>query len=152
MSNTLYETDFSAWLDQQAGLLRRGDLAALDLENLAEEIESLGRSQRRELASRVTVLLMHLLKWDMQPDERSNSWRNTINGQRRELERLLKQSPSLRRTLPDVIASEYDDAKADAVEETGLVQYPVPLMCPFSPAQVMDRAFPTRLVVAQTQS
>ena len=147
MGNTLYKVDFSAWLDQQADFLRRGDLAALDTENLAEEIEALGGSQRRELASRLSVLLMHLLKWEMQPDTRSNSWRNTINGQRREIERLLKQNPSLRPTLGDVIASEYDDAKADAVEETGLVSQTLPPSCPFSPEQVMDRNFPARLSV-----
>ena len=147
MGNTLYKVDFSAWLDQQAKLLRRRDLAALDTENLAEEIEALGGSQRRELASRLSVLLMHLLKWEMQPDTRSNSWRNTINGQRREIERLLKQNPSLRPTLPAVIASEYDDAKADAVEETGLVNQNLSPCCPFSPEQVMDRNFPARLSV-----
>ena len=148
MGNTLYEADFSAWLGQQAELLRRGELAALDTANLVEEIEALGGSQRRELASRLSVLLMHLLKWTMQPDERSNGWRNTINGQRREIKRLLKQNPSLRWTLPDVIASEYGDAKADAVEETGLLDYPLPVTCPFSPEQVMDRDFPARLNVA----
>ena len=148
MGNTLYEADFSAWLEQQAELLRRGELSALDTENIVEEIEALGGSQRRELASRLSVLLMHLLKWTMQPDERSNDWRNTINGQRREIERLLKQNPSLRRTVADVIASEYGDAKADAVEETGLVDYPLPVTCPFSPEQVMDRDFPARLNVA----
>ena len=147
MGNTLYENDFSAWLDQQAGLLRRGDLAALDVENLAEEIESLGGSQRRELGSRISVLVMHLLKWQMQPDERRNSWRNTINTQRREIERLLKQNPSLRLVLPEFIPNEYGDAKADAVEETGLVNYPLPDLCPFSPEQVMDRDFPARLNV-----
>lgn len=148
MGNTLYETDFSAWLDQQAALLRRGDVAALDIQNLAEEIESLGGSQRRELASRIRMLVMHLLKWRMQPDERSNSWRNTISAQRSEIEDLLEQNPSLRRTLPDVVSQQYGKAMARAVEETGLVNYPIPQSCPFSPEQVMDRSFPARLNVA----
>ncbi len=86
-----YEKDFYAWTVEQARLLRAGELSALDVANIAEEIESLGRSDRRELGSRLTVLLLHLLKWRSQPDTRSKSWLATIREQRRQIEKLLRE-------------------------------------------------------------
>jgi uncharacterized damage-inducible protein DinB len=73
-SHSLYEQDFYQWTQQMATVLRNGHFDQLDIENIAEEIESLGRSDRRELKSRLTVLLMHLLKWHCQPEQRNNSW------------------------------------------------------------------------------
>lgn len=98
---TLYETDLVAWADEQAALLRSGNLNALDTLNIAEEIESMGGSQRRELQSRMIGLIAHLLKWRFQPDHRSKSWRQTIYHHRDELEALLAQSPSLKRAFDD---------------------------------------------------
>lgn len=98
---TLYETDLVAWADEQAALLRSGKLAALDALNLAEEIESVGASQRRELHSRMVGLIAHLLKWHFQPDHRGKSWRDTIYNHRDELAALLEQSPSLKRAFDD---------------------------------------------------
>ena len=72
-----YEQDFYAWTVEQGRLLRTGELSAIDAVNLAEEIESMGRRDRRELENRLTVLLTHLLKWQMQPDQRSRSWSAT---------------------------------------------------------------------------
>jgi hypothetical protein len=98
---TLYEADLVAWANEQAALLRSGNLAAIDALNIAEEIESVGSSQRRELRSRMVGLIAHLLKWRFQPDHRSNSWRATIYSQRDELDDLLSDSPSLKHAFDD---------------------------------------------------
>lgn len=84
MSNTLYDQDFYAWANQQAALLRAGRLSEADIENIAEEIESMGRGEKRELVNRLTVLLLHLLKWQFQPSHRGNSWRLSIVQTKRE--------------------------------------------------------------------
>jgi hypothetical protein len=125
-----YDTDLLIWSERQAALLRRraaGELvndAEIDWSNVAEEIASVGRSERRELRNRLARLLQHLLKWRYQPDHRSRSWRATIATQRREIEALLADSPSLRATLPDVLAVAYRAARDDAITETGLLDLP----------------------------
>ncbi|HLB99535.1 MAG TPA: DUF29 domain-containing protein, partial [Acetobacteraceae bacterium] len=96
MSNSLYDRDFYAWANEQAALLRAGRLAEADLENIAEEIESMGRSEKRELNSRLRVLLMHLLKWRHQPMLRSKRWSNTIAAQRDDIVDHLADNPSLK--------------------------------------------------------
>jgi hypothetical protein len=94
--NSAYEEDFQAWTIEQAQFLQEGKWSCLDIPNLVEEIESLGKQQRNELANRLGVLLGHLLKWDFQPTHRSKGWLSTIREQRRQILRLLKQSPSLK--------------------------------------------------------
>lgn len=141
MSNRLYERDFHEWLGEQARLLRAGEVATLDLENLAEEIESVGRSERRELFSRIEVLLTHLLKWQIQFEYRCPSWRGTIREQRRRIEAVLEDSPSLRRQVDTAIARGYPIAKDKAIEETGLLQDCFPTACPYSARQLLDQAF-----------
>jgi hypothetical protein len=141
-----YETDLSAWAQEQANLLRR--LAAgervnnsdLDWLNLAEEIEAVGRSERRELRSRMQRLLQHLLKWRFQPEHRSRSWRSTIHTQRREIKQLLDDNPSLRPTLPAVMAAAYPTARLEALEETGLLA--LPETSPFDVDQVLNQDLP----------
>jgi hypothetical protein len=125
-----YDTDLLTWSERQAVLLRRraaGELvndAEIDWPNVAEEIESVGRSERRELRNGLARLLQHLLKWRYQPEHRSRSWRTTTATQRREIEALLADSPSLRATLPDVLAVAYRAARDDAITETGLLDLP----------------------------
>lgn len=120
--STTYETDFFAWINEQAALLKTGRVEQLDVENLAEEIEALGRSEKRELGNRLTVLLAHLLKWQHQPERRGNSWLRTILEQRRRIDKLLKDSPSLRGRLSDAtwLQEAWDDAREDAHSETGM--------------------------------
>ncbi len=132
-----YETDFYAWATEQARLLRAGRLAEADIENIAEEIDSMGRSEKRELVSRLTVLLAHLLKWQFQPSLRGNSWRLTIIEQRGQLEEHLKDNPSLRGKLPDSIGTAYRFALLVAQKETGLSEGSFPATCPWSVEQVM---------------
>jgi hypothetical protein len=140
-ATTLYDTDFYAWTQQQATLLEAEEFAELDLHNLIEELEAMGRSEKRELASRLQVLLMHLLKWHYETSMRSRSWQSTIRIQRRELARLLADNPSLRPTIPDVIAQVYPDAVLDVIEETGLLAPVFPATCPYSSTEVFDRTF-----------
>jgi hypothetical protein len=136
-----YDEDFHAWTVEQARLLRAGELSALDIENIAEEIESMGRSDKREIESRLTVLLVHLLKWQFQPAHRSSGWSGTIREQRRRIEKLLRESPSLRLMLADAVAEAYAEAREDAGEETGLGPDAFPAECPFTADEVLARGF-----------
>ena len=129
---SLYERDFYAWANEQAALLRAGRLDQADIENIAEEIESMGRSEKRELISRLAVLLMHLLKWQFQTGMRSTSWRLTIEVQRRALVRHLADNPSLKSKLPDAISDAYQDARLEAARETGLALKTFPAACPWT--------------------
>jgi hypothetical protein len=126
----LYDEDFTLWTERQAALLRRraaGELVNdgdLDWRNIAEEIESVGGNTRRELRNRLVRLLQHLLKWHYQPEHRSRSWRSTIRTQRQEIEDLLADNPSLRSKLPELFLAAWPRARADALEETGLLDLP----------------------------
>lgn len=141
----LYEKDFYAWTQAQAALLQAEEFAELDLPNLIEEIEAMGRRDRRELTSRLTVLIMHLLKWQYQPTPHGRpqprSWLNTISTQRRELDLVLRDSPSLRRELPDHIEYAWPRARVDASRETGLDLKSFPIACPYTQAEILDDAF-----------
>ena len=136
-----YEEDFYAWTVEQSRLLRSGELSAIDVANIAEEIESMGRSDRRELKSRLIVLLMHLLKWRHQPGGRSRSWSATIDEQRLQIEGLLAESPSLRPNAAMMLADVHAIARARAIAETGLADEVFPEACPFTADEVLSRAF-----------
>lgn len=141
MSNTLYDRDFFAWANEQAELLRTRRLSDADIDHIAEEIESLGRTEKRELVNRLAVLLSHLLKWRFQPDRRGASWQATIRVQRRALTRHMGDNPSLKATLPEAIAEGYGDAVIEAAGETGLPETMFPSLCPWEFEQFMDQAF-----------
>jgi hypothetical protein len=136
-----YEDDLFAWTQEQAALLRAHAADAIDWENLAEEIESMGGSDRRELESRLTVVLLHLLKWQAQPPLRGSSWRKSLRTQRREIRKLLTQSPSLRREVPGMLPEAYADAVKDAIDETGLRADIFPSTCPYAPGDVLDEDY-----------
>jgi hypothetical protein len=136
-----YEEDFYAWTVEQARLLRSGELAAIDAANIAEEIESMGRSDRRELKSRLVVLIMHLLKWRHQPAARSRSWSATIEEQRLQIEGVLAESPSLRPAIAATLPEVYAIARARAIAETGLADDLFPNVCPFTPDDVLSPTF-----------
>lgn len=133
MSNSaLYEQDFYAWANEQAELLRAGKLSEADIAHIAEEIESMGKSEKRELVNRLAVLLTHLLKWQFQPGLRGNSWRLSIEEQRERLSDHLSDNPSLKATLTESIASGYRLARIGATRETGLDRETFPTACPWS--------------------
>jgi len=137
----LYEHDHYAWLTRQAGLLAGRRFAELDLENLIEEIETLGRSEKHDIENRLGVLLMHLIKWSYQPERRSGSWTSTLIEQRARLARRLQESPSLRAYPADVLGHEYALARRRAAAETGLPVEAFPEKCPYSVDQVLDPDF-----------
>lgn len=138
---TLYDLDFYAWANAQAALLREGKLGQADIENIAEEIESMGRSEKRELLSRLTVLLLHLLKWRFQPKGRGSSWEASIRIQRRQLSRHMADNPSLKVKLPEALGEAYQDAVIAAAEETKLAESTFPTECPWSYDQISDAGF-----------
>jgi hypothetical protein len=136
-----YDTDFYAWTKEQAHYIKSGKWGNLDIENLAEEIESLGRQERQQLTNRLGILLGHLLKWQYQPSHRSNSWRATLKEQRRKLVRLLNDNPSLQPCLPEVLEESYQDGIDLAIQETNLSEETFPVVCPYTLEQALDGEF-----------
>jgi hypothetical protein len=140
MTKASYETDFYSWTQAQAAALRAKDWGALDLDNLVEELDALGRSERNALWSHLRILLVHLLKWRYQPERRTRSWRGSITRARQNLARRLQQ-PSLRRELSAFITEAYTDARRLAADQTGLPQATFPQMCEWNEEQVQDVDF-----------
>ena len=145
MTTATYDTDFYAWANEQAALLRSGRLAEADIAHIAEEIETMGRAEKRELVSRLTVLLMHLLKWGFQPGLRGRkgrSWRLTIEEQRKEVFNHLADNPSLESRTEEAMAVAYDVAILKAARETGLDKGAFPAVCPWTFEQATSDFWP----------
>ncbi len=145
--STLYDRDFYSWALEQAEALRLAagacvnTPATLDWENLAEEIESLGKSQASELDSRYTQLLAHLLKWRYQPEKRSKSWRRTVDQQRIRIDKLLRQNPGLKSAQVEIFREAYPDARKFAASEAGLDRSVFPPASPWTLAEATDEDF-----------
>jgi len=139
--SALYDRDFYAWANEQAGLLRAGKLSEADLEHIAEEIESMGKTEKRELISRLGVLLAHLLKWRFQSERRTKSWRLTIEEQRRQIIRHMRDNPSLKSSLSEAMEEAYGDAIIAAERETDLDRAAFPKSCPWSFEQIIEGGF-----------
>jgi len=137
----LYETDFYAWTQEQVTQLKAQQWEQLDTVNLIEEIESLGRKERQELRNRLGLLLGHLLKWQFQPDKRSNSWLGTIREQRVQIKLLLQDSPSLKSYLDEVFFDAYELGLALAIRETQLGEQVFPEECIYTLEQVINPEF-----------
>lgn len=140
-NSVAYDDDFFAWTQEQARLLRAGEFSQLDIENLAEEIESLGRSVRRELRRRAADVLTQLLKWQYQPAFRSDSWRSAMGRRRRAISELIGESPSLRSEIRSELTDIYRSAVLGAVAEIGLLGDSFPKLCPYTPAQILSEDF-----------
>ncbi len=134
-----YETDFYKWTNHQADLLKAGRLSEADIEHIAEEIESMGKSEKRELISRLKILLVHLLKWEYQPLRRSKSWQLTIKEQRMMIEDHLEDNPSLKAILDEVVLKAYRLARTKAAAETGLEEENFPEKCPYRSADILTK-------------
>lgn len=130
-----YDLDFHAWAHEQADAARRRSADEIDWDNVAEELESLGKQQASELQSRYVVLLAHLLKWRFQPEKRGNSWRGTINEQRRQIAKHMRKNPSLKSVDEEEFGDAYDAARARASSETDLDEDVFPVEPPFTPEQ-----------------
>jgi hypothetical protein len=137
----IYEQDFNIWLEITANLLKEKQFDELDLENLIEEIESMSRNNKRELDSRLIVLIMHLLKWKYQPQKQSKSWLSTINEQRRQIDNLLKYNPSLKPFVLTIINQCYQRSRKDASKETKLKLNSFPVDNPFTLEEILDEDF-----------
>ena len=141
MGSALYEKDFFAWANEQARLLRAGKLSEADIGHIAEEIESMGKTEKRELVSRLEVLLMHLLKWRFQPERRGKSWTNTIRVQRNHLKTHLADNPSLKSQLGAAVRLAYENARLEAAAEADIDESVFPEVCAWSPTQILDSGF-----------
>lgn len=141
--NTSYDTDVVAWANEQASLIRSGHFDQIDLLHIAEEIEDVGKSEQRELASRMAVLLAHLLKWQYQPEKRvtGSSWAKTIKVQRNGVVSRLDETPSLKNRLTDTkwCRDTWDDAVGIAIKETGLDVFPD--LCPWAMSDVLTEGW-----------
>jgi ribosomal protein L29 len=138
MNHPDYNHDFDLWLRAQAALLRERKLDLVDVDNLAEEVEGMTRAEHRELGSRLEILLIHLLKLKFQPNRRSNSWLGTIREQRRQIGRLLRDSPSMSRRVGEYAEREYPGAVQEAARQTGLPASTFPDSNPFNDQQLLD--------------
>lgn len=136
-----YEADFYSWTQEQAGLLRHQRWNQLDLPNLIEEIESLGKQQRAELRNRLKVLIGHLLKWEYQPERRSRNWLMTIRVQRRDIQELLEENPSLKPYLEEVLQKIYESGRDLAVGETNLPLKTFPENCSYTLDEIFRDGF-----------
>lgn len=138
-----YDEDVIAWANEQARLLRAGRFDMLDIEHLADEIEDVGKSEKRELANRMAVLLCHLLKWQFQPERRGSSWKRTIDDQRKRLKRVIGIVPSLNGLLCD--REWFEDAWSDgllmAAKETEKEADTFPAACPWTTDEIMNNTF-----------
>ncbi len=137
----LYDQDYYLWLTSTAKLLKEKNFTQLDLKNLIEEIESLGKSEKRAITSNLILVILHLLKWRYQPKKRSRSWKSSIREHRRRIQRLLADSPSLKNYLPEILADCYLAAKKQASDETGLSLVAFPEESPFSVTECLDEDF-----------
>ncbi len=139
----LHEQDFYAWTQQQVHLLKDAKLEELDVAALIEELESMGAREKRELASRLEVILMHLLKWQYQPSFQGRSWRLTLEEQRLKLQDHFQDNPSLNQqeSLQLVLDKSYRRALVRAEKETGLSRRIFPVDCPYSLEQMLDMDF-----------
>ena len=140
-AGTAYADDFYTWTREQSERLRSGDLSGLDRENLAEEIESLGKSQYDSLVSLWRVVLLHMLKFDYQPERRSRSWTVSIRTHRNRAADVLEDNPGLKSRLAQALMRAYRDAREEASAETGLPLKRFPKECPYTREELLTRLF-----------
>ena len=136
-----YENDFYSWTQEQAELLKHGRFSDLDIANLIEEVESMGRSEKRELESRLTMLLLHLLKWKYQEVRRGRSWQLSIDEQRIQFEETLSENPGLKPQLDEIVKKAYKLAVIKAARETKISKSIFPESCPWTLAQFIEDGF-----------
>jgi hypothetical protein len=135
----LYDKDFYAWLIKSAELLKQRKFDELDIEHIVEEIESMGRSEKKQLMTRISLLIAHLLKWQYQPERRTNSWKLTIKEQRKQVIKLLGENPSLKNKIE--IEDVYESAVIIASRETEIIEYDFPKRCSFSLKECLDHDY-----------
>jgi hypothetical protein len=140
--STIYEQDLVLWARTTAQLLREKRWEAIDLPHLIEEIEDLGKSERSAIGSQMERIMVHLLKWQYQPQRRSDSWLDSINDGRSQIRRKIEDSPSLRNYPEAILQKEYARARREASRQTGLALNIFPESCPFAITQVLEDWLP----------
>jgi len=146
---TLYQTDYAAWAKRHVELLRARRFSEMDIEHLSEELSDMSKSERRELESRLLILIAHLLKWEYQfpilseqwREFDGRSWRATIVEQRKQLTVLLRQSPALKSVVAETISATYPDVVDLASKETRLPPETFPVQCPYTAEQLLNDDF-----------
>lgn len=136
-----YDRDFNLWIEQTVDLLKRGQFEALDIDNLVDELESMSKRDKREILSRLNVILMHLLKWKYQPSQRSLSWESSIQNNRQEIWSIIEDSPSLKSYPETVLDKAYQAALKGAARETQLSIDTFSVSCPFSVDEILNEDF-----------
>lgn len=137
MSKT-YQLDFNTWTDKTAQLIREGRWTEIDTEQLIEEIEDLGKRDRRAVTSQLIRLLLHLLKWQYQPERRSDSWLDSITDARTQIELAFEDSPSLKNYLDGQLETSYQRARRQASQQTGIAIAQFPSVCPYQMEQALS--------------
>jgi hypothetical protein len=140
-AQTLYETDFTSWVDEQISLLTESRFAEIDISHLIEELKDMSKKYEHELISRFIILIAHLLKWQYQPIMQGNSWLSSIIEQRTQIEYLLEDTPSLKNKIADAIKKAYPKSVKIAVKETGLNPAIFPQICTYTQQQLLDENF-----------
>ena len=138
---SLYDRDYALWLEMTIEQLRQQNFDQVDWENVLDEFESMSKRDRRSIKSNLVILLLHLLKWEFQPEIRSGSWTGSIIEHRQRLRDLLNDSPSLRNYLAEVLSLAYSDAIVRAVNETGLEIAMFPIDCPYDIVNILNPSF-----------
>jgi Domain of unknown function DUF29 len=139
--NISYEQDFNLWIEKTVVLLKARRFGELDLEQLIDELESVAKRDKREILSRLDIILMHLLKWQYQPNCRTMSWESSIQNNRKEILRIIEDSPSLKSYPVEILSKAYRSARKDAARETQLSQNTFPMDCPFSIDEALNDTF-----------
>ncbi|HAX78289.1 MAG TPA: DUF29 domain-containing protein [Cyanobacteria bacterium UBA11372] len=135
---SIYDTDFVGWVETTVEQLRTQDYANVDWENLIEEIEDMGKSEKRAIYSNLKILLLHLLKYRYQPEKRSNSWLASMVEHRQRIKKAFKESPSLQPYFTEIFNECYQDARELAAAETGMAIDEFPAETPFTHEEVLN--------------
>ncbi len=141
LNQAIYQKDFYAWLEHTIKLLKQGCLSEIDTEILIDELESMAKRDRRELLSRLVILIAHLLKWQYQLTHRSNSWRSSIIEQRYRIQKQLEDSPSLKNQLDILMITAYSDAIKLFQAETGIAISQFPQQCEYTLKEILQDDF-----------
>ena len=134
-----YDSDLYSWAVEQAALLRAGRIAEADALNIAEELDDVGNEQYDKLESAIRIILLHLLKWDHQPERRSRSWHSSIKVQRKHVEKVLRKNAGLMPHIEEAVADAFETARIEAAGEMERDEGELPETCPYNWKQIMER-------------
>ncbi len=141
LTTSLYDRDYALWLEMTIEQLRLQNFDQVDWKNVLDEFESMSKRDRRSIKSNLVILLLHLLKWEFQPEMRSGSWKGSIREHRRRIQQILQDSPSLRSYIPEILSETYTEAVEQAIDETGLEIVVFPIDCPYDILNILNPLF-----------